>query len=72
MSTNHTPGRLLIDIVPSAIADRFDVLLNGFSYRIHRGLTDAEAVKRAAECKRIARAQGQRAAIAVAAGGATT
>jgi len=30
---------------------KFDVLLNGFSYRIHRNMNDDEALKRAIEIK---------------------
>lgn len=69
-TAQHTPGRLLIDIVPSITQGRFDVLLNGFSYRIHRALTDVAAIERAAECRRTAKAQGQRASIAMTARGA--
>ena len=32
-------------------AGKFDVLLNGFSYRIHRDMNDDEALKRAIEIK---------------------
>lgn len=41
----------------------FDVLMNGFSYRIHRGLSEEGARIRAAEIAESFRSQGQRARI---------
>ena len=45
-------------------AGTFDVLINGFSYRIHRNLSEESARIRAAEIAASFRAQGGRARIA--------
>ena len=51
-----------ITIRPNEIGT-FDVLINAVSYKIHRGLSEDEASRRAIEIKAAFRAQGNRASI---------